>query len=543
MSSSRSVQRCCLFCKASVLLRRCIPPLPLLVGRSAESRPIHTSRKPDGPREEKRRLQHNLRGSYVIRAHEEYGLNKSERFDGAKKTKPELNKHEKPRRNKEASSSSSRAPRTNTQDAHTQSTPGPRPKQKPREQWAKHLGITRRQELAFNEIKDIWERLASAKIVYGKKTPVTMPDVSGVGEVKDAKQVKEECLAAAAKVGASKVLQWLRTIRSLPKLDQLMTMSGGMWQPLAWHVEAERLMESFHNAGTLPPSPMEDWVLEVQAIPVRASRKGPFITPERMPLAHLKAALYWHESPDTAIDFVCRLPLKELVGRLCMSYEMREPCVQQDSYDRFLGLELTHWQRAVAMLWHPTNPDALTFTTLYTEMLQRKKDSKERKQTNRQPGILLEAPAFVLDIPRAEYILRLQGQEEEINKLKTLMPVSAKAINALIQRQNLFQKFRKDPRLEKLHAQSPHLEHMSHKDSVEAESLRVETKGERGMDKIEAAEEQAKKEGRVKEAESAKKPANRERRTDKTEPVETGEKAKKSARHRECSNEPGAGVV
>ncbi|KAM3419510.1 hypothetical protein BST61_g2853 [Cercospora zeina] len=449
MSSFRSVQRSCLFCNASVLLRRRLPTLALCVGHFADFRPVHTS--PQTPetsetaRQGKRQPQYNWRGGSALRKLKHDELRMSQKLDASKSKEPGLDKFEKsgsgepgkPRRNDEDASDSSQVPRASP---HTRSTSAPgvekkskRPHSLPapaREKWAVDLGLTVQQERGFDEIKDIWERLAYAEILYDERSPITMPEASGIGEVNNAKQVKEERLAAAAKVGASKVLQWLRTLKSHPKmsdgrfwvvspLDKVMTMSGEMWQPLAWHMEAERLVESFQNSGKLAPSVVEDWILKGQDVVQRAPANAPFVTPIHMPLAHLRAVLYWHECPDAAIDFVCRLPSKELIGRLCTSSTIRKPCAQDGSFGRFLSLELSHWQRNVAMLWHPTNPDALPFTALYTDMLERKQLSKERKRTAKKPEAILENHAFILDVPRAEYILRLQGRNEEINHLKS----------------------------------------------------------------------------------------------------------------------------
>ncbi|PIA93665.1 hypothetical protein CB0940_03842 [Cercospora beticola] len=176
--------------------------------------------------------------------------------------------------------------------------------------------------------------------------------------------------------------------------------------------------------------------------------------------AHLRATLYWHESPDVSIDVLARFQgrnlTRSLTAMVCTSSQIRNHCERNESYDKFLGLELSRLQRAIAMLWHPIDPDALPLTKAYIEMRARKKNSKEaRALTNANIPIKSK---FDRDVIRASYILLLQDEEQQVDQLLQSIPMSVTGFEARQRRVKLFDEYHHDPRLQKLHEQCPRLE-------------------------------------------------------------------------------------
>ncbi|PPJ54645.1 hypothetical protein CBER1_07658 [Cercospora berteroae] len=108
------------------------------------------------------------------------------------------------------------------------------------------------------------------------------------------------------------------------------------------------------------------------------------------------------------------------------------------------------------MLWHPTDPDALPVTKAYIRMRARKKNSKEaRALTNANIPIKSK---FDRDIIRASYILLLADEEQQVNQLLRSIPMNVTGFVARQRRVQLFDEYRHDPRLQKLHEQCPRLE-------------------------------------------------------------------------------------
>ena len=128
---------------------------------------------------------------------------------------------------------------------------------------------------------------------------------------------------------------------------------------------------------------MLDWINDGLDAFARAPPGAMYYWPGQMLIAHLRATLYWHEFPDVSIDVLSRFQghnlTRHLTAMLCTSSQIRNHCERNESYDKFLGLELSRLQRAIAMLWHPTDSDALPVTKAYTEMRTRKKNSKEAR--------------------------------------------------------------------------------------------------------------------------------------------------------------------
>ncbi|GIZ43021.1 hypothetical protein CKM354_000626600 [Cercospora kikuchii] len=108
------------------------------------------------------------------------------------------------------------------------------------------------------------------------------------------------------------------------------------------------------------------------------------------------------------------------------------------------------------MLWHPTDPDALPLTKAYIEMRARKKNSKEaRALTNANIPIKSK---FDRDVIRASYILLLQDEEHQVDQLLQSIPISVTGFAARQRRVKLFDEYRHNPRLERLHEQCRLLE-------------------------------------------------------------------------------------
>ncbi|KAM3419511.1 hypothetical protein BST61_g2854 [Cercospora zeina] len=170
---------------------------------------------------------------------------------------------------------------------------------------------------------------------------------------------------AAAQVGAGKILQWLLG-RDPKTWDE--DVSATLADFLCWHVEAERLQETVVPSSS---SPVTDWLDQAPGSTSSWGSNGAPSWAIRVFSSHVKALLYWHNDLEFALQaterYIDQLPNGRPLGHLHDALTETTTKIHgngrasQDSFDRYLKLPLHERRRAVAMLYHPTIPDAMPY--------------------------------------------------------------------------------------------------------------------------------------------------------------------------------------
>lgn len=178
----------------------------------------------------------------------------------------------------------------------------------------------------------------------------------------------EERASAAAKIGAGKVLRWLRTLDERTWAGLL---GMGLADVLCWHLEAEQLQASSSSAHAA--SPVIDW-LDHATRYTDQDRPG---WPSMILGAHIKALVYWHKNLDFAINVVNRYKGRihsgSALGHIqeaLTCFDKDEPegqywTVSEEAFERYLAYPVSDGRRATAMLFHPTRLDPLPFYQLH----------------------------------------------------------------------------------------------------------------------------------------------------------------------------------
>ncbi|PPJ54635.1 hypothetical protein CBER1_07659 [Cercospora berteroae] len=189
---------------------------------------------------------------------------------------------------------------------------------------------------------------------------------------------------------------------------------------LCWHLQAEYSQQNPRIDSTAPEisSPVTDWLDEARSQHWQNWSSSTDYWATRTLASHVKAIIYWHMDFNSAVRIVERYNDHMHIGRakaylhdaLTTSYFVTDPLnrslkISEDSFNCYSKIINSEGRRAVAMLHHPTAPDALPLYRLH------------QAAPRTIPGKLGKYHARPAQYARASELLREQGMENEANDM------------------------------------------------------------------------------------------------------------------------------
>ncbi|CAK1364223.1 unnamed protein product [Cercospora beticola] len=227
----------------------------------------------------------------------------------------------------------------------------------------------------------------------------------------------EEQASAAADVGASKIVRYLQNL-DLDTRNEVVT--SQLADFLCWHLEAEYSQQIPRTDSAAPEfsSPVTEWLDEACSRSWQSWSSSTDYWATRVLASHVKAIMYWHMDFTSAVRIVERYNDHMHTGRaigylhdaLTTSSLVTDPHnrslkISEESFNRYLKIANSEGRHAVAMLHHPTAPDALPLYRLH------------QAAPPTIPGKLGNYHARPEQYARASELLREQGMEDEANDM------------------------------------------------------------------------------------------------------------------------------